>query len=55
MQSDGLSGSKYAQASPDEDFAETWLQYMQVRGTLREYEFSKLMPARFAILKGLAP
>jgi hypothetical protein len=55
MQSDGLSGSKYAQASADEDFAETWLQYMQVRGTLREYEFSRLMPARFAILKQLAP
>ena len=55
MQSDGISGSKYAQASADEDFAETWLQYQQVRGTLREYELSRLMPARFAILKTLAP
>jgi hypothetical protein len=55
MQSDPISGSKYAQASPDEDFAETWLQYQQVRGTLREYELSRLMPARFAILKTLAP
>jgi hypothetical protein len=55
MQSDPISGSKYAQASPDEDFAETWLQYQQVRGTLREYELSRLMPARFAILKALAP
>ena len=55
MQSDPVSGSKYAQASPDEDFAETWLQYQQVRGTLREYELSRLMPARFAILKTLAP
>jgi hypothetical protein len=55
MKSDPISGSKYAQASPDEDFAETWLQYQQVRGTLREYELSRLMPARFAILKALAP
>jgi hypothetical protein len=55
MKSDPISGSKYAQASPDEDFAETWLQYQQVRGTLREYELSRLMPARFAILKVLAP
>jgi hypothetical protein len=55
MKSDPISGSKYAQASPDEDFAETWLQYQQVRGTLREYELSRLMPARFAILKTLAP
>ena len=55
MTSDPISGSKYAQASPDEDFAETWLQYQQVRGTPREYELSRLMPARFAILKSLAP
>jgi hypothetical protein len=55
MKSDPISGSKYAQASPDEDFAETWLQYQQVRGTPREYELSRLMPARFAILKALAP
>ena len=55
MASDGLSASKYAQAAPTEDFAETWLQYQQVRGTPREYELSKLMPARFAILKALSP
>ena len=55
MGRDPISGSKYAQASPDEDFAETWLQYQQVRGTPREYELSRVMPARFAILKALAP
>ena len=55
MASDPISGSKYAQASPDEDFAETWLQYQQVRGTPREYELTRLMPARVAILKVLAP
>jgi hypothetical protein len=55
MTSDVLSASTYAQAAPAEDFAETWLQYQQVRGTPREYELSKLMPARFAILKALSP
>ena len=53
MKSDGLSASTYAQSSPDEDFAESWALFMEVRHGPREEELRLLFPARWAILATL--
>jgi hypothetical protein len=50
MKSDALLPSTYAKSSPDEDFAESWSLYNEVRGKPREEEFRILFPARWAIL-----
>ena len=50
MKSDGLLPSTYAKSSPDEDFAEAWSLYNEVRGKPREEEYRILFPARWAIL-----
>ncbi|MDO8630666.1 MAG: hypothetical protein Q7R41_09235 [Phycisphaerales bacterium] len=42
--------SKYAQASPHEDFAETFTAYAGSKGTPRFETFKILVPRRFAIL-----
>lgn len=42
--------SKYAQASPHEDFAETFTAYASSKGTPRFEKFKVLVPRRFAIL-----
>ena len=48
--SDGIVPSRYAQASPQEDFAESLVLYQRVRGTPQEAEVRAMMPARFRIL-----
>jgi hypothetical protein len=53
MKSDGMLPSTYAKSSPDEDFAESWALFMEVRGKPREEEFRLLFPARWAILATL--
>lgn len=50
MQSDRLSASGYAKNNPDEDFAETYALYFQVRGTPQEAEVRALMPERFRLI-----
>jgi hypothetical protein len=53
MKSDGISASTYAQSSADEDFAEHWALFMEVRHGPREEELRLLFPARWAILATL--
>ena len=53
MKSDGISPSTYARSSPDEDFAESWSLFMEVRHGPREEELRVLFPARWAILATL--
>jgi hypothetical protein len=53
MKSDNLSPSTYAKSSPNEDFAESWALFMEVRGRPREEELRLLFPARWAILATL--
>jgi hypothetical protein len=53
MAKDKLTPSTYARSSPDEDFAESWALFMEVRGKPREEEFRLLFPARWAILATL--
>jgi hypothetical protein len=53
MKRDKLVPTTYAKASPDEDFAESWALFMEVRGRPREEEFRILFPARWAILATL--
>jgi hypothetical protein len=53
MKSDGISASTYARSSPDEDFAEHWALFMEVRRGPREEELRILFPARWAILATL--
>jgi hypothetical protein len=53
MKSDNLSPSTYARSSPNEDFAESWALFMEVRGKPREEELRILFPARWAILATL--
>jgi hypothetical protein len=53
MKSDGLVPSGYAKSSPEEDFAESWALFMEVRGKPREEELRLLFPARWAILATL--
>lgn len=53
MASDGISASTYARSSPDEDFAESWALFMEVRHGPREEELRMLFPARWAILATL--
>jgi hypothetical protein len=50
---DGIVPSGYGKKSPDEDFAETLVIYMTVRGTPQEAELRALMPERFKILDRL--
>jgi hypothetical protein len=47
---DGVSVSKYAKNSHDEDFAETLTLYMKVKGTPQEAEIRAIMPERFKFL-----
>jgi len=51
--SDGISASKYAKNSPDEDFAETLKMYFIVKGTPQEAEMRRLMPERFRLIDAL--
>jgi hypothetical protein len=53
MKSDGISPSTYSRSSPNEDFAESWALFMEVRGKPREEELRLLFPARWAILATL--
>jgi hypothetical protein len=53
MASDAISASTYARSSPDEDFAESWALFMEVRHGPREEELRMLFPARWAILATL--
>ena len=53
MKSDGISASTYARSSPDEDFAEHWALFMEVRRGPREEELRILFPARWAIMATL--
>jgi hypothetical protein len=53
MKSDDLRVSTYAKSSPNEDFAESWALFMEVRGRPREEELRLLFPARWAILATL--
>ena len=53
MKSDGISASTYARSSADEDFAEHWALFMEVRHGPREEELRILFPARWAILATL--
>ena len=53
MKSDAMTPSTYAKSSADEDFAESWALFMEVRGKPREEEFRLLFPARWAILATL--
>ena len=53
MSSDSISASTYARSSPDEDFAEHWALFMEVRHGPREEEMRILFPARWAILATL--
>ncbi len=48
--SDALVPSSYARGTADEDHAEMFQLYMQVKGTPREAELRELFPARFALL-----
>ena len=50
---DGVSVSKYAKSSDDEDFAETLLAYESVRGTQQADELKEMIGNRFALLKPL--
>jgi len=50
MEADGQSVSDYADASRDEDFAETYKLYMSVIGTPEEAAAREQFPERFAIL-----
>ncbi len=47
---DPVAASGYGRSNFDEDFAEAYRLYNQVRGTSREAEVRALMPERFAIL-----
>jgi hypothetical protein len=53
MKRDGISASTYARSSADEDFAEHWALFMEVRHGPREEELRLLFPARWAILATL--
>lgn len=59
MKKDGISPSGYARdtaaanGSPDEDFAETFQLYMEVRGKPQAAEIRAIMPERFALLDKL--
>jgi hypothetical protein len=50
---DILSPSGYSNESPQEDFAETLVLYLYVKGTPKEAEMRQLFSARFAILDEL--
>jgi hypothetical protein len=50
MNADRLSPSGYGRSSLDEDFAETYALYFQVRGTPREAEMRALLPERFRLI-----
>jgi hypothetical protein len=51
--SDGIFASQYSKNSPHEDFAETLVVYMNVKGTKQEAEMRAMMPERFKLLDEL--
>lgn len=53
MQADRLAPSAYGKSNPDEDFAESYALYFQVRGTPQEAEVRALMPERFRLIDDL--
>lgn len=50
MQADELEPSGYARGNADEDYAESYRLYFQVKGTPAEAEVRELLPARFQLL-----
>lgn len=53
MKADELEPSGYARGNADEDYAESYRLYFQVKGTPAEAEVRELLPARFALLDAL--
>ena len=53
MKADELEPSGYARGNADEDYAESYRLYFQVKGTPAEAEVRALLPARFQLLDTL--